>query len=51
MHRRMAKEFAKIERNYVLQNRKYLSSSDIKALSSRGQDDLLLNEEDPDEHY
>lgn len=51
MHRRMAKEFAKIERNYVLQSRKYLSSSHIKALSSRGQDDLLLNEEDvPNEH-
>lgn len=46
MHLRMAKEFARIQTNYVLDYRKFLDTEDIFQLSNYGQDTLHLNEEE-----
>jgi ribonucleoside-diphosphate reductase alpha chain len=46
MHYRMAKEFARIEYNYIVEERNTLNIEQINALSSYGEDNLLLNEEE-----
>ena len=46
MHKRMAKEFARIEFKYIIDERKFLNIDQIQKLSSYGEDTLLLNEED-----
>lgn len=50
MHKRMAKEFARIEYNYILKEREHVDSATIQKLSSYGEDRLVLNSEElPDE--
>jgi len=46
MHWRMAKRFASIEYNYIIQERQTLDSTKIQALSDYGRDNLLLDLEE-----
>ncbi len=46
MHRRLAKEFARIEKKYTKHYRTYMNIQDILDLSVEGQDNIILNEEE-----
>lgn len=50
MHMRMAEEFGRIEFKHVLEEREFVTSEQIQALSSYGEDRLLLNDEEMPKH-
>lgn len=49
MHRRISKEFARVEEKYIKEERKNISVDGIKSLSKFGENNLILNEEEIDE--